>query len=35
MKGPAVFDLIELWGMREVSDRMNKAFDHFDKTLLS
>jgi glutamyl-tRNA synthetase len=35
MKGPAVFDLIELWGMQEVSDRMNKAFDHFDKTLLS
>lgn len=35
MKGPAVFDLIELWGMKEVSNRMNKAFDHFDKTLLS
>ena len=35
MKGPAVFDLIELWGMQEVSNRMNKAFDHFDKTLLS
>jgi hypothetical protein len=35
MKGPAVFDLIELWGMKEVSVRMNKAFDYFDQTLLS
>jgi glutamyl-tRNA synthetase len=35
MKGPAVFDLIELWGMKEVSNRMDNAFDHFDKTLLS
>jgi glutamyl-tRNA synthetase len=35
MKGPAVFDLIELWGMKEVSERMKKAFEYFDQTLLS
>ena len=35
MKGPAVFDLIELWGMKEVSERMKKAFESFDQTLLS
>ena len=33
MKGPAVFDLIELWGMKKVSEKMNKAFDYFDQTL--
>jgi glutamyl-tRNA synthetase len=35
MKGPAVFDLIELWGMPEVMRRMNKAFDYFDQSLLN
>ena len=35
MKGPAVFDLIELWGMQEVQHRMNKAFEYFDQSLPS
>jgi glutamyl-tRNA synthetase len=34
MKGPGVMDLIELWGMEEVSTRMNRAFEYFDQILL-
>ena len=31
MKGPAVFELIELLGKEEVVNRMNTAYEYFDK----
>jgi len=35
MKGPAVYDLMALWGMSRVRDKMQAAMDHFDRTLRS
>lgn len=30
MKGPSIFDVMALLGKKEVSNRLSKAFDHFD-----